>query len=411
MLPSWRRRWFPSRPVTQTIHENVYVAGEGLVFTADLEVVPATIGQHQPHHIAEARAAIRSANIIPRHAGTTVLCKKAGAHHYGHWLLELLPRAYFAQPHKPARHLLHEVGEPLRATMRQSLACLGIAPERCIETGPEPIQVERLLTVDGLTEHGGYMSPLVIQCLNAIKQDIQPAEPRKIFITRPEEAGRRLIQQGYYEYLAPNYGYSVLDPAKLPFIEQVACFKSATEIVGIAGSALAGIAFAQPGTRVTNIVPTSMPDTFFWFISGLRGLNYTEIRCATAPEKPRRRPRTTVHDADLILGLGDLELMFGVHRPMPAGDPDWPELGADLHPLFDTEFYAAQRSGLAGSAAELLDHYDRHGWRQGLDPSPLFSTARYLQANLDVADAGQNPLLHYIQYGRAEGRRTTPEGA
>jgi len=118
-----------------------------------------------------------------------------------------------------------------------------------------------------------------------------------------------------------------------------------------------------------------------------------------------------VHDADLILGLGDLELMFGVHRPMPAGDPDWPELGADLHPLFDTEFYAAQRSGLAGSAAELLDHYDRHGWRQGLDPSPLFSTARYLQANLDVADAGQNPLLHYIQYGRAEGRRTTPEGA
>jgi capsular polysaccharide biosynthesis protein len=404
MQPTWRRRWFASRPVTQTIHDNVYVAGEGLVFTADLEVVPASIGQHQPHHIDQARAAIQSASNIPRHAGTTVLCKKSGAYHYGHWLLELLPRAYFARPHGPARYLLHAVDEPLRTVMRQSLACLDIMPEACIETGSEPIRIERLVSVDGLTEHGGYMSPLVMQCMDAITRNIQPVEPRKIFVTRPKGADRCLVNQGYIEYLAPKYGYFVLDPAKLPFVEQVAHFKSATEIVGIAGSALSSLAFAQPGTRARNIAPATMPDTFFWFISGLRGLDYTEIRCATAPQGLHRQPPKTAHAADLIPGPGDLELMFGVHRPLPVGDPDWPELGAHLYPLFDTDFYTAQRATTAGSVAELLDHYDRHGWREGLDPSPLFSTVRYLKANPDVADAGVNPLMHYIQYGHSDGR-------
>ena len=28
-----------------------------------------------------------------------------------------------------------------------------------------------------------------------------------------------------------------------------------------------------------NIAPGNMPDTFFWFISGLKGLRYYETRC------------------------------------------------------------------------------------------------------------------------------------
>jgi len=51
-----------------------------------------------------------------------------------------------------------------------------------------------------------------------------------------------------------------------------------------------------------------------------------------------------------------------------------------------------------------VEHYVRHGWREGRDPSPSFITRGYLSANPDVAAAGDNPLLHYILHGKAEGR-------
>ena len=51
-----------------------------------------------------------------------------------------------------------------------------------------------------------------------------------------------------------------------------------------------------------------------------------------------------------------------------------------------------------------LAYYATQGWKEGHDPSPGFSTTYYLKSNADVEAAGVCPLEHYLRHGRREGR-------
>jgi len=75
-------------------------------------------------------------------------------------------------------------------------------------------------------------------------------------------------------------GFALVEPGRLSLAAQIAAFKNAKEIVGVSGAEMTNIAFAPRGARVMNIAPAGMPDTFFWFIAGLRGHTYAELRCA-----------------------------------------------------------------------------------------------------------------------------------
>lgn len=72
--------------------------------------------------------------------------------------------------------------------------------------------------------------------------------------------------------------------------------------------------------------------------------------------------------------------------------------------VFDERFYLAMNPDLAQAGLDPLDHFLRHGWREGRDPSFEFSVADYLELNPDVAASGVNPFVHYVTTGRDEGR-------
>ena len=71
---------------------------------------------------------------------------------------------------------------------------------------------------------------------------------------------------------------------------------------------------------------------------------------------------------------------------------------------FDSRFYLDAYPDVAASRADPIDHFLRHGWREGRDPSPAFSVLDYLDAYPDIAQAGVNPFVHYLRSGRVEGR-------
>ena len=77
--------------------------------------------------------------------------------------------------------------------------------------------------------------------------------------------------------------------------------------------------------------------------------------------------------------------------------------------MFDTDHYTAQVNSLPDGLSPEA-HYDRVGWRLGLDPSPDFSTRYYLAAYPDVRRHGTNPLEHFLLFGREEGRAAQPPG-
>jgi glycosyltransferase involved in cell wall biosynthesis len=62
----------------------------------------------------------------------------------------------------------------------------------------------------------------------------------------------------------------------------------------------------------------------------------------------------------------------------------------------DRIWYLRTYPDVAAAGADPVEHYLRHGWREGRDPRPDFSTSGYLQANEQARD---NPLLHYLRHG------------
>lgn len=76
--------------------------------------------------------------------------------------------------------------------------------------------------------------------------------------------------------------------------------------------------------------------------------------------------------------------------------------------LFDKDFYLNRNPDVARKGEDPLDHYLRHGWREGRDPNPLFDTRWYLENYPDVAKSGLNPLLHYVRYGTRLRRNPGP---
>ncbi|KAA0122190.1 hypothetical protein CIW48_19525 [Methylobacterium sp. P1-11] len=73
-------------------------------------------------------------------------------------------------------------------------------------------------------------------------------------------------------------------------------------------------------------------------------------------------------------------------------------------PGFDPVYYLNAYPDVHVAGLNPLDHYLRHGWKEGRDPSAGFSTSGYLAANPDVAASGHNPLVHFVNTGLAEGR-------
>jgi capsular polysaccharide biosynthesis protein len=394
----WSQVWFPPSPVRLSLLEDVFVAGEGLVLTAGLEVIAESVTQHAEYEVSEARAAViagLAGGSIPRLRGETVLCRKRGAENYGHWLVEMLPRAWLAGQlwPRPVRMMVQHVGPNLQGVMHHTLARLGIGDAGVMVAGREPVRVDRLILVDGLTEHGVAMSPLVVECLQMVTARIPAKGPDRLLVMRGADATRRFADEAVVVAQGARAGFGVLDPSTLPFTAQVAAFKAARTVVGVMGAGMSNLAFCEEGAVAHVLAPAVMPDTFYFLLASLRGLRVEEVRCEGVGVQ---RDSEWPWNAPLQLDQADRDRVFSRDGP-----------NRRLQRPFDAGYYRTQAPGLPPDA-DVVTHYMETGWRQGHNPSAAFDTARYLAANPDVAAAGINPLVHYLRHGRAEGRTAFP---
>lgn len=291
----WSARFLPVRAVDFYRLRDVYVCGEGLVFDAALRLFRSTIAQHTPEAIATAAQAVqaaRDAGNVPAHAGPAVLCKKIGSFNYGHWLLEMWPRAVLARMNlamPDLRYVVHAHGGALRQVMWDCLALTGIGPAAILETPWEPQFFEELIVIDGVATHGDYMSPLAVTCLDPLIAGVPAGHAERLYVTRRDVGWRRFRDEDAMIRIAETAGYTVIDPGGMGLMQQIGMFKGARRVVGVTGAAMTNTVFMPGGGRVRLFVPASMPDNFFWFISQIRQHDYGEYRCAeVAPDAARQ---------------------------------------------------------------------------------------------------------------------------
>ncbi len=311
MWATFRRGPFGESTVRFHLFRDVFVIGEGLVFDHALELVPLSRTQHTDGEIEEhrqtLRAALASAN-LPEDPGTTLLCQKRGMENYGHWMVELLPLAFLAMEHLKQGDwslLAPDTPGAMGAVIRESLDLLGIPPTQRRFSSGAPRRLDAVILADGLTDHGCMMSPLVMRCMDALSADILPDLAPNIWVNRERDHRRFMNERELVAVLAAA-GWRVLHPGAMTLRRQIAAFKAGRHIAGVAGAGLTNIAFAAPGARITNFVPATMPDTFFWFLSTLRGHDYHEVR---SPQGPGVYPADW--DAALVMSLPQILAHLG----------------------------------------------------------------------------------------------------
>ncbi len=304
MAPCWDTRGFAPRPARLYRLADVFVVGEGLVFDRDLAVVGPSMTQYTPAEAGLARDTLRAAiaaGTVIEDRGPTLLCQKRGMLNFGHWLIELLPLAFLCLPqlrHEGWSVLIPSGPAAMDAVIADSLALIGV-PAAAIRPGTgAPRHATELLLLHGLTAHGYTVSPLVMDCMDALMDGVPASDPRPLWVSRAG-AFRRLWNEAELERVLATIGWRILRPQTLGLRDQVAAFRGAAAVAGVHGAGLTGIVFAPPGTPVTSFAPAAMPDTFFWLLSALRRHRYTEVR---APHL-HGWAGDTDYDAPLLLSL------------------------------------------------------------------------------------------------------------
>ena len=281
MAVSWDRGLFPASPVSLRVLRDVVVASEGIVFDSNLDLVPGTGRLFSEAAIETAREeaaqALEQGSILTI-PGFSVLCKSRAADNYGHFLVEMLPRAWLARQMIHGFDLSYIVYQSnLLPVVRDALRGIGV-PDRLIRpTDGAPVRCEILVLVDGMSHHGIFQSPLCALALSDLAASVPRGPFEKIFVRRQANT-RSLLNEDAVEALLRARGFVAVEPGRMTVLEQAALFKGARIVVGALGAAMTNIAFCEEGAKVVALTAASFPDTFFWFLSRHRRHDYMEIR-------------------------------------------------------------------------------------------------------------------------------------
>jgi capsular polysaccharide biosynthesis protein len=119
-----------------------------------------------------------------------------------------------------------------------------------------------------LDSSNGVFSPqaLDIMCkrLHTVAQNVKAIDlPRKVFLRR-NSVYRNVINSIDVEELFLSHGYTIIEPEKMTFTQQVEIFRNAKTIVSPTGAALANILFAPKDTKIFILI-SKHPDTIYWY--------------------------------------------------------------------------------------------------------------------------------------------------
>lgn len=300
----WLRGRFPETVTKVMRLRDVFISGEGLVFNRDLELFLASRTQQSELQICLDRdklaVSIRNQALTERD-GPSILCVKPGQKNYGHWLVEMLPKADIAigvYPDLKPLILVPSADEPMRSVIERSLELLKIGKEAVIPSLVCPEWCEELIIVHGLTEHGIYMSPMVFRTLDRLAAGVaEQSVTERVYVKRSPPSVRCLANEEIIGERLRERGFTTLHPETMTLDQQIATFRGARHVAGVAGAGFANLAFCRPGAEATIFYPENMADTFYWFLAQHRGLTFNDIRCRPSGETRSHMP----WDADIVL--------------------------------------------------------------------------------------------------------------
>jgi capsular polysaccharide biosynthesis protein len=206
--------------------------------------------------------------------GKTLSVNSTGSSSYYHWLIDELPK-YLLVPELSFDNIICS-----RDTIanRTAIGILGLNKKSLIfvddaKTRNKHYSTE-MLTCPSLVAPTGEPSPLLVELLSQLVAPIisrSASYPPKIYISRANAPGRRIVLEGLLVSKLEDLGYVPIHLELLSWEEQVNLFYHAREICSPHGAGLANLVFCAHSPRVIEIFNSRYTHWCFWKLSQLVG--------------------------------------------------------------------------------------------------------------------------------------------
>jgi hypothetical protein len=132
----------------------------------------------------------------------------------------------------------------------------------------EPLDLKK----DALLRYEDYiMNDLAVNLLHKNLSIKSNNISRKLFISRRNCWGTRLINADRIQQVFQEYGYEIVCPEEISFQDQLKIFSEAEFIAGASGAGFTNILFANKNTKVICIVPKEVKLSCYSNIAGVLG--------------------------------------------------------------------------------------------------------------------------------------------
>jgi tetratricopeptide (TPR) repeat protein/capsular polysaccharide biosynthesis protein len=212
--------------------------------------------------------------------GTVALLSSLSGNFYYHWLIDVIPR--FGLLQRAGMDLaeidwfvINGANSPFQ---KESLAMLGIPPEKLIDSDSHPhIQATKLI----VPSFPGYLDWIPKGTIDFLRESFLPATPPKldryperIYISRAKANHRQVLNEPEIIDYLQRQGFVAVRLESLSFAEQIAHFAAAKVIVAPHGGGLTNLVFCQKGTKVVEFFSPNYLRTDYWMVSQLLGLRH-----------------------------------------------------------------------------------------------------------------------------------------
>ncbi len=292
------------------------VTGQGTVITRKGRLVRNAVAEFTAHGLVPdgfSRVGDETFTIkakTHRHfAQPCILAKRPWYNNFGHWLVDGASVLALASDIIRAQNVNIIIGKyqssKVREVVLESIAAIAPGAKILEQPDDELWTFDKLYYVTPPHVPPLFKSPEAIRRLRAVFSDKIPAPPtpRRIYVSRNRAASRRLVNEAEIFSVCQRYGFTMVVPETLPFMEQVQLFAQAEALVGVKGAAFTNVMFCSPKSKIMLLSPDDFPDPFFWDIAGQLGCEYSEAFGPLATAKAQGLNDFTISADQLLLML------------------------------------------------------------------------------------------------------------
>lgn len=211
----------------------------------------------------------------------TLFIGSAGSFNYGHWLVDDLPALAAVDLIRSSSATLTIVcskyGTMIDKVRTDGLRLLLGEDDTILrmQSRDVPLRVRNLYYVTPSTYHAHLKHPAAIDFVRSlIRRAVNPiasaVESQYLYIGRPAEFGRQLVNELDVLHELKRYGFEEYQPERFPIGQQWATFASAREVIGVMGAAMTSVLLLPPRGSVTLLAPAGWLEPFYWDLCAVR---------------------------------------------------------------------------------------------------------------------------------------------